>query len=221
MAENEPSPGYTEADIEEMINNRRFLAAVHSYALGRLTIGQAISSSAGYRVPAAPEKFRHNLTAYWRFIHEIAKRIVSGRIAIPPGLEREYADIYAARVPELWRNRLGSYTFSELESMPVEVSPLPVRRQSFEEEDIRALLSDPLILACIDAYGQGMGSFNEAVRRMFGDANFHPRNLSGQAFLGLAFEVIQRIKDGRIALAPSLRDQHPSAYVSQIQREEV
>jgi hypothetical protein len=212
MSSVQPESGYTDADIQELIEDRRLLAAVDAYAHDRLTMGQAMVLSAP---PLIPARFGSNLVVYQRAIHEIALRILAGTIAVPVKLQEEYPAIYSEQPPKVpWHLHTGArvYKFSELESMSAEVSPLTNRRDWFNEEDIREVTKDPKILACIDAYGQQLMNFAEARLRMFGDLNYFPRGLSDSALLDLALEVVRRIRDGRIVLAPSLRDDYAIVY---------
>lgn len=206
-------PGYTETDIHELVKDRRLLAAIDAYAHDRLTMGQAMVLVAP---PLLPARFKNNFVVYQRAIHEIAKRILDRRITVPAELHDEYPSIYSEPPPEIPAHLdtgARAYKFSTLEAMPAEVSPLAVRREQFNEDDIQELLKDPKILACIDAYGQQLMSFFEARQRMFGDLRYLPRNLSDMALLDLALEVIKRIRDGRIVAPPSLRDDYAFAYV--------
>ena len=207
-------PGYSEKDIEELLQDRRFLAAVHNYALDQLTLGQAMILAAP-NAPVFPPKFKLNWPGYEQLIHEIARRIVTGRVVVPKSLRDEFSDIYAGPIVDTrarFRSGAPVYKFSGLETMPPDANPLTPRRKAFDEDDIKELMKDPCFLACIDSYRQGIITLYDVRARLFGDASHLPRGLSHEGFLRLAFEIINRIQDGRISLPPTLRDDCAFAY---------
>jgi len=138
-----------------------------------------------------------------------------GRIPISEEIYREYPEIQSQfGEPTPWNE--STDRFSTIENTPPEYNRYMARRDQFDEEDLQALIKDEHKLACLDAYGQELMNFYEA--RMFGDAEYLPRNLSSQALLELAFEVCHRIRGGRIVLSVSIRRDHVSAYVPQIKK---
>jgi len=210
----EENPGYSEDDIQELVKDRRFLAAVHNYALHRLTLGQAIIMASS-QPSLVPERFKLNLIGYERAVHEIAKRILSGRLVVPSDLRDEYSDIYSGPVidaPPHFQVGPPRYKFSELESLPAQINPLTRRRKLFNDNDIRELTNDPCFLACIDAYRQGIVTLGDVLERAFGDRGYPPRLLAHDAFRDLAFEVVRRIGDGRVPLPGTLRQDCAFAY---------
>jgi hypothetical protein len=97
--------------------------------------------------------------------------------------------------------------------MPRETNPLTVRRDSFNEDDIRELTREVRFLACIDAYSKGGGiTLADVLLRLGGDISDPPRFLSVSAFSGLAHEVAKRIQEGRIPLPSNIRDDYAFAY---------
>ena len=209
----EPSPGYSETDIEMFIKDPRVVAAVHAYAHDRLTIGQvmAIARPSPQEV-LLPRWFKSHVLAYARMINEVARRIFAGQIQMTDRAWQEYAELQSQFGSETPSN-LAAYKFSELEGMAPELNPYTARRESFNETDIEELIKVPRVLACLDAYCQGITSFAEAKRRMFGNERYFPRALSHPALLHLAFEVCERIKSGRIAVPTSFRNDFSFAYV--------
>jgi hypothetical protein len=74
---------YTEADIDRLLHNRRFLAAVHAYSLGTYPLGEAVTRAAEAR-PYVPRWIE--ILGYDQLIHEVAERIYNGEVVIPGAL---------------------------------------------------------------------------------------------------------------------------------------
>jgi hypothetical protein len=218
MSSTEPPPGYSEAEIDTWLADRRLVAAVYAYAHDQLTLGQVMAiARPSAQEPLIPKWFNASMDelAYARMIHEIAKRTLAGRIAVTEDIFRDYPNVqgqFGAKTP----GSLSPDLFSTIENMPPEMNPYLARREHFEEEDLRELIKDPRILACIHAFCQNLVTLGEARRRMFGNVRYPPRKLSSSALTDLAFEVCYRIKDGRITVPGSLQVDHPEAYVPQI-----
>jgi hypothetical protein len=218
MAENlsvsstEPEPGYSETDIAKFIEDPRLLAGTHAYAHDKISIGQVmeIARSSPQDI-LLPTWFKSDVLAYSRMIHEIARRIISGRIPATERIYEKHPDV-RARFGRPTPNYYSPYKFSELEGMPPELNPIAARRERFDEADIQEILKEPRMLACLDAYCQGITTLRETQRRMFGNAHYLPRSLSQTALLHLAFEVCERIKSGRIVVPATFRDQYGFAY---------
>lgn len=205
---------YSEEDIQELMKDRRFLAAVHNYALDRLTLGQTITMAAS-KLPLLPERFNLSLLRYERAIHEVARRVVTGQVDIPKDLSEEYAEIYLETTtvaPPGLDIGAPKFRFSELEKLSPQMSPLTVRRRSFNEDDIRELKNDIRFLACMDAFHQGIISLRDVVERITGDGAYPPRLLSYEAFRGLAHEVMRRVESGAIVMPSTLRENCAFAY---------
>ena len=208
-------PGYTELDIADVLARGRMLAAVDAYAHDKITMGHVYSLyPQSSTETAVPQKFRGNAAAYQRMIQEIARRLLAGTISVPDDIYQQYPEVQA-QFGKPMSGSLPKYKFSELEAMSPELSPLTVRRDTYDDADIAVVLSKLKNLACLDAYCKGLTNFTEARRRMFGNRHYLPLNLSDSALLDLAFEVCRRIGDGRLVVPASLRDQHPKAYMPQ------
>ncbi|MDB5598663.1 MAG: hypothetical protein JWN71_707 [Xanthobacteraceae bacterium] len=208
-----PGFGYSKDDVEDLLQCRRFLAAVSLYGQDRLTLGQAHILS--FPPPHyAPERYLFNHIGYERIMHEVARRIATGTMALPEDISRD-VDMVMSDAESLGRrmDNISTHKFSEFEAMPVAVNPLTVRREKFTEEDIEEFIKDSRFLACVDAYRNSIVALRTVMIRVFGDASYAPRLLSIEAFFALTKEVIARIEDGRIVLPGSIRTDHPFAYI--------
>jgi hypothetical protein len=214
-------PGYLESDVDAAIGDDRMLAAIDVYARDQIPMKRVLAWVAGDgRAAAFPDRLGLNMVALARLIHEVAKRIRSGEIQVPPRVAQGFADFYATKEGELDPEEagIGAFKFSGFENFPPLKHPLGVRRQSFDEEDVQALVNDGYMLACFDAFRQNIIDIFEAQRRMFGSILEYqlPRNLSFWAFRWLAQEVADRIDGNRVTLPAGLRSIHPSAYAAPI-----
>jgi hypothetical protein len=82
---------YDEEDIEELIKDKRLLAAIDAY--GRVLISlRQVKELVFSDFNANPRDL--SFSAFQSLCREVVRRIQAGRIQIPRGLEEEFADIY-------------------------------------------------------------------------------------------------------------------------------
>jgi hypothetical protein len=205
---------YTENDIEKFVHGRRFLAAVHSYSMDLIPLGEAIVRATETK-PYYPRTLE--IVGYVQLFHEVADRIHDGRFPIPDGLHQEYCDIYEQQEPKdpeevRFFSARDFMKFTELRQPEVKKKMLNLFRREYNEEDIRELIKDRKLLAAIDAYGRGLISLQEVKESVFGDFNANPRDLNFEAFKLLCFEVVHRIRAGLIRIPPDLEEEFADIY---------
>ena len=86
------------------------------------------------------------------------------------------------------------------------------RRQSYNEDDIWALIASPRLLIAADAYGADRGTLSDMVTLAFIGPLYVPRSLDPIAFAGLVFEVVRRIHMGEINVPSEWRREHAEFY---------
>jgi hypothetical protein len=83
---------YSEADVERLLQDPRFVAAVHGYSLDLYPLGEVAIRWANGRQPRLPRGIE--ILGYKQLFHEVAERIADGRIKIDDSVRREYGDCY-------------------------------------------------------------------------------------------------------------------------------
>jgi hypothetical protein len=112
----------------------------------------------------------------------------------------------------LYQLGLLIFKFSDFENMSRNENPLTVWRERHTEEDIEELAKDRRMLASLDALSKGIVSFRACIFRILGPSLDRPRDLGVVPLTIVMQEVLDRMKDGRVAVPPGLQDEFPFAY---------
>jgi len=207
------NPDYTEEDLEVLGKDRRYMAAAHAYALGLMSLGLGLSTGLG-----AVRGQRKLLSpfAFTRLFHEVARRIVDGRISVPPDIRHDHPEIYNppkdAAVLGGYEGLPFSLNFHELNQPDMYARYLELRRWKPNEDDIQEMIKNEFFLASIDSWCKGLINGIEAMNLLFPDLKDLPRDLSASGYAWLQTEVAERILNGQLVLPPDLPQKYPAAY---------
>jgi hypothetical protein len=146
---------YTENDIEKVLQNPRFLAAVQAYSMDLFPLGEALVRAAEAK-PYYPKSLE--IAGYVQLFHEVAERIFDGRIKVPEGLRQEYREIYDEKEPkdpqaERFFSARDFMKFTELQQPEIKKKMLGLFRLQYDEEDIRELIKDKRLLVSTPMVG--------------------------------------------------------------------
>jgi hypothetical protein len=88
-------------------------------------------------------------------------------------------------------------------------------RQSYDETDIAALISQPRFLVAVDAASLGCCTLEQMAKLAFEGPPYVPYGLDPMAFARLVYEVIRRIQVGDIKVEPTLKTKYSKFYTKQ------
>jgi hypothetical protein len=202
---------FTQDDIQRLLPNRRFLAAVHAYSKDIIPLGE-VPHRATERSPCIPRWIE--ILGYFQLIQEVAERIFDGRLTVAQQLCLEYPDAYDSHIPDARRfDHYHNFRFPDLAKNPdLKKRALVLFRRTYEQKDIDELIKDRRVLAGIDAYGKGIISFGAMKELVFGDLHATPRELEFLAFHKLCLDVVPRIRAGTIHVPTALEGEFPEIY---------
>jgi len=204
---------YTEADIERLLEDPRFVAAVHGYSLDIYPLGEVAIRWANGRQPRLPRGIE--IGGYEQLFHEVAERMADGRIKVDESVRREYRDCYdpeSRKPPNERFDTTELLKFSELKQPDVKKIALQLFRRTYDETDIQELIKDRRFLAGVDAWRKSRFGFLYFQRIVYGDPYGNPRDLQFQALHKLGFEVVRRIESGQMSLPANLEEEFPEIY---------
>jgi hypothetical protein len=136
---------------------------------------------------------------------------------------------YRLRLPRFWfcaagiLGRPADMRLAPDSSMPImramsdeersSSDPMKLFRKSYTEEDIEALLSSPRFVVACDAYGAGCCSLQEMTTLAFTAPPYIPCNLEPLTFADLVFEIVERIRSGKMEIPESWKQEFSHFYV--------
>jgi hypothetical protein len=95
---------YSEADIERLLQDPRFIAAVHGYSLDLYPLGEVAIRWANGRQPRSPRGIE--ILGYKQLFHEVAERIADGRIEVDDSFVENIAIVTIHKAASLRRKIL-------------------------------------------------------------------------------------------------------------------
>lgn len=211
-------PNFTGEDIADLLRDPAFRAAAYMYAHDLLTENEAAKAYNNHKESAAFEKFTSQPMVMLRIFYDVARRMKGSSSSLGECLSNDkitqlIVSMKSKRQGDFKGGNWGDYFFSEIDNADTYSRAIAPRRDSFTEDDISFVTSSELSLALFDAYGKNIITLGDFCYRLYGDRYApYPRYLSHWGFLEMAFEIVARIRSGKIKIDDDLIKRYPEAY---------